>query len=782
MKAFINAMRNPAIVCAAAVALLCLSCGGGGRDNPDGADGADIPGPDSDMWDGMEGWDMGDTIPDMPVEEIECPPDQQACGAVCCDPGVRCVEGVCCPEDDICGMSCCGADEICMGGYCHLACEGGVRCLAGDGTEICCSDTEICFMGTCTVPGELCASDADCDLDEYCETSIGRCLPVPDTECEYIPPPGEFIPIVEWEWPPEDGTEIRPNHIDVLAPPAIGDMDGDGIPEVILISYRDACAGGGDNYRMTGVLTILDGATGAEKLRLDDRDYQLNANTAPALGDIDSDTLPEVVVMSAQSRLLAYELDGTMMWESDDNTQGLQDGALAIANLDALEPPEIFFGAAVYNAAGHFICVGDGGTGGRRSNNGISTAADLDGDGDLEIIAGNTAFHHDCSLYWENDSINNGFPGVADIFLASGEPGRDGLPEVILISESAAVVLNGRDGTIMWGPVDVPLGGGHSGAPTIADFDGDTRPEIGTAAGHVMVVFDPDGAEPILWDMPTKDTSSAVTGSTVFDFEGDGIAEIIYTDECFVYIYSGPDGTVLFKDSNNTRTQYEFPLLVDVDADGNSELVVVSNACVWDCQSFDDWTGPARRGIKIYGDELHNWVRTRKIWNQHAYHVTNINEDGTVPVVQPPNWEDDALNNFRQNVQTWGVHNAPDLTPEMFGADMRQCASGYITLGVMVMNRGSRGVDPGVNVAFYEVMEDDSRQLVGVVQTLGPLLPGMSEYVEYRWEIPPDELGKDVFHFVVVVDDPSIGEVAFHECNEDNNEAGPIEAVCEVIG
>jgi hypothetical protein len=297
-----------------------------------------------------------------------------------------------------------------------------------------------------------------------------------------------------------------------------------------------------------------------------------------------------------------------------------------------------------------------------------------------------------------------------------------------------------------------------------------------------MVVFDPDGPNPVLWDEPTKDTSSAVTGSTVFDFEGDGIAEIVYTDECFVHIYSGLDGTVLFTDSNNTRTANEFPLLVDVDADGNSELVVTANECVWDCTTYTDWTGPARRGVRTYGDALRNWVRTRKIWNEHTYHVTNIEEDGTVPVSEARNWDDPALNNFRQNVQTWGVHNAPNLTPEMFGADMRQCASGVITLGVMVMNRGSRGVEAGVHVGFYEVMEDDSRQFLGSVQTTEPLLPGMSEYVELRWDIPLDELDKDTFTFIVVVDDPSIEEVAFHECIEDDNEGGPIEAVCEIIG
>jgi hypothetical protein len=38
---------------------------------------------------------------------------------------------------------------------------------------------------------------------------------------------------------------------------------------------------------------------------------------------------------------------------------------------------------------------------------------------------------------------------------------------------------------------------------------------------------------------------------------------------------------------------------------------------------------------------------TRRIWNQHAYHGTNIREDGRVPTHQSPHWLED--NGFRTN-------------------------------------------------------------------------------------------------------------------------------------
>jgi hypothetical protein len=785
--------KSPALIlsCAALLAAASLpalqACGS--RQAPFHTDGeTETP---SDFTEDIAADDAGETSP----EGFECPPGTQVCGTACCEEGTRCIDGACCPEDDICGGSCCVEGETCMGGYCHLICEGAVRCLDEAGEEMCCTGGDICFMSACTAPGADCGGDADCALDEYCEEAIGKCLPIPDSDCEYVPPTGLFNPIVEWTWPPEEGTAVLPNHLDVLAPPAVGDMDGDGVPEVAFVSYRDDCSGGA-GYG-TGVLTILRGDTGEEVLRLDDAARRLGAAPAPAMGDLDADGLPEVVVMQTNFRLLAYEMDGTLLWESDETTlkqklAGMATpwgGGIAIADLDADGSPEVFLGAVVFDASGHFLWAGTGGMGVASATWGVSncsvlsTAADLDDDGDLEIVGGNTAYHHDGTVMWQS-TVGDGYPGVADLFDAAGTPGKDGLPEVVLIRSGTVVVLNGQTGDILWGPHPIPgsTDQNHGGSPTIADFDGDTLAEIGTAGGAYMAVFDPDGAEPVLWSSATKDTSSAATGSTVFDFEGDGIAEIVYTDECFVHIYSGPDGTDLFKDSNNTRTANEFPLLVDVDADGNSELVVTANACVWDCTTFPDWSGPAKQGVRTYGDALRNWVRTRKVWNEHTYHVTNIDEDGTVPAPEEPNWSTEGLNNFRQNVQTWGVHNAPNLTPELFGADMRRCGSGQITLGVMVMNRGSRGVEAGVNVAFYEVMEDGSRQLLGSTQTTGPLLPGMSEYVEIVWDIPADELDKDVYTFVVVVDDPEIGEVAFHECIEDDNEAGPIDVECEVVG
>src|SRR3546814_3228283 len=103
----------------------------------------------------------------------------------------------------------------------------------------------------------------------------------------------------------------------------------------------------------------------------------------------------------------------------------------------------------------------------------------------------------------------------------------------------------------MWGPVQVPTNASQEssaggGPPTVADFDGDGRPEVGTAGRTHYVVFDPDedGDDSVLWTNETIDISSAVTGSTVFDFDNDGSAEVVYRDEQNLYIRNGSDGAL----------------------------------------------------------------------------------------------------------------------------------------------------------------------------------------------------------------------------------------------
>jgi len=159
--------------------------------------------------------------------------------------------------------------------------------------------------------------------------------------------------------------------------------------------------------------------------------------------------------------------------------------------------------------------------------------------------------------------------------------------------------------------------GGVGGPPTVADYDNDGQPEIGVAGASRYVVFETNGT--LKWATVTQDSSSNRTGSSVFDFDGDGSAEVVYRDELKLRVYRGTDGFVLFQTAMSSCTWHEYVLVADVDADGNAEIVAVANN---NC-GF----GP-QRGVYVFGDANDNWVTTRRIWNQHTYHITNVRDDG----------------------------------------------------------------------------------------------------------------------------------------------------------
>jgi hypothetical protein len=170
--------------------------------------------------------------------------------------------------------------------------------------------------------------------------------------------------------------------------------------------------------------------------------------------------------------------------------------------------------------------------------------------------------------------------------------------------------------------------------------------------------------------------------------------------------------------------------------------------------------------VLVYGDANDRWVPTRRIWNQHAYHVTNVSVDGSIPATETDNWTVSGLNNYRTNVQGEGAFNAPDLVIDL-SATVGLCSKG-ITLHATVTNAGSLGVPAGVVVGFFWGTQPNAASLAGTTPTTKPLLPGQSEQVELGVAVPQAEAGP--FDFVAVVD---YGEEtgAVDECLEYNNQA-----------
>ncbi|MCP4216072.1 MAG: hemolysin, partial [bacterium] len=152
---------------------------------------------------------------------------------------------------------------------------------------------------------------------------------------------------------------------------------------------------------------------------------------------------------------------------------------------------------------------------------GASCVANLDLEGYPEIIAGNTAYSANGEEYWTNDSVGDGFTAIANF-------DDDPHPEIVVVTEAKVYLLE-HTGNIIW-EVSLPgcTGMCLGGSPTIADFDNDGEPEIGVSGLTEYTMFESDGTA--VWSIDIKEDFTAVTSSSVFDFEGDGSAEVVYND------------------------------------------------------------------------------------------------------------------------------------------------------------------------------------------------------------------------------------------------------------
>jgi hypothetical protein len=467
------------------------------------------------------------------------------------------------------------------------------------------------------------------DMEDTDDTTTGNeecTAPFPaDPDPEGTLPCGATAPADSWdaevEWSFEAGESYHvPLVINLTDDDDNGEIDVCDVPDVILLA--------GVAF---GTLYVLDGATGQEHFTLP---VNLDPSTTPAVGDIDSDGLPEIVAAVGTpfaASLVAFEHDGTMKWQSDQPWPDFGFSALALADLDGDGGVEILADTFVYDAAGlrqlelaETTITGWGNA---------TTAADLDGDGDLEIVLGRSAFHHDGSPYYDNEAVPTGYPQVANL-------DDDPEPEVLVQSYDGMSVLE-HDGTTKLAalrPTGVVADGTSWIRPaTVHDFDGDGAAQWATSSGGVYALYEADGG--IVWTAMVQDVTGSAAG-TAFDFLGDGVAEAMYGDEHELFVYDG-EGEPLLTVPRSSGTLHEYPVVADVDNDGSAEILVVSNEG-W----FADQTAPA---LQVIRDVQDRWIPARRIWNQHTYHVTNVREDGTIPAVEPRHWE--LLNTFRTQAQ-----------------------------------------------------------------------------------------------------------------------------------
>ncbi|MEW6079978.1 MAG: PASTA domain-containing protein, partial [Thermodesulfobacteriota bacterium] len=409
---------------------------------------------------------------------------------------------------------------------------------------------------------------------------------------------------------------------------------------------------------------------------------------------------------------------------------------ITLADIDEDGSPEIIVGRSVVNCDGTLKWSGQGG----KNYGYIASVANIDLDSQPEVVVGNTAYRSNGNLYWENPGIEDGYTAVANF-------DEDAFPEIVAVARGFVYLLR-HTGEVIWSTA-IP-GSGHGGAPVIADFDNDGKPEIGVAGAANFILLAPDGS--IKWTQPIN-AKNYRTSASAFDLDGDGNVEIVHQDNNYMKIFRGADGAVLFQTAVPSTTEQTLPVIADVDNDHHAEIVV----------TCDNAAPASGNGILVFGSADNSWRATRKIWNQHGYHVTNIEENGAIPRIEANSWEE--TNSYRQN-KTVAVSGCTDIS----ACYMRLDTAGLpdaVDLTARINNGGSLNIPSGIDVSFYNGDPADGGVYLGKTRTKTYLQPGQYEDITFHWSNPVQGLAT----IYVRADDDGSGTGKLYESDEANNQA-----------
>ena len=481
--------------------------------------------------------------------------------------------------------------------------------------------------------------------------------------------------------------------------PLVGDLDGDGHPDILCFSLAGQLPSnyGNNNNQML----VFDGVTKQLKATIT-MESPVSAFDAAAYGLVRTANGKGLIVVACiDYKLRAYDITSptpnTPYWVSDVNYgTGTNNYAVNVsfADFNGDGHPEVYVKNKIFNAENGKLLAEAATT-----NTGNSfahwthythrklsapMAADICGDARPELILGNEIY--EASITNTNGTAGNSLTLVKQTAPPTGVPADghsqvadfnlDGHPDVF-ISIRTTDMHQGTVYCYVWdvfnqtvsNPLTIPTSFSGKSIPLIADIDSDGALEIVIQNGSTdtynrIQAYKYNAATQsfsMMWGLhPDEDSFS--NSFTAFDFNQDGLLELVICDQSTLRIVNGSGKSHIthndtvpvyvlnsFPFSETTIMQY--PVIADADADGAAEIVSV---------------GSTR--LNILKSSGQPWAPARPVWNQYMYNVTNINKDLSVPTTvfnnataftDPNGIVRRPFNNFLQQATTLDHYGRP---------------------------------------------------------------------------------------------------------------------------
>ncbi len=441
----------------------------------------------------------------------------------------------------------------------------------------------------------------------------------------------------KWHW---NSSEYKPSYNQVISTPLavqLNDDNKDGLIDEKDVVDVLAVTIDFNYHKSPGILRALSGVDGSELWMSINQDESISYNEVPAdwkysaaAADIDKDGIVDIFSYDSKNKTLnIYSNEGLLKKSIPQQVNDVLYGNPTIADLNADGYAEIIMGRVIWNTRDDSIVTLEVPSDQSFVRIVESTVVDVDLDGQYEILANGILYDMFGKIIWDKGVVQ----GVDEQFSIPVNFNDDAYPEIIQTEYDGTMRLFDGLGNEIWSLKFDDVGAGVS---SLADTNNDGKPEIVNAGRSALRVVNLQGE--IVSTTPNNDTSN-VTGVSAYDFSGNGYSQFLFQDRDSLDIYDPSTNKLIFSNPQSSGTLFEYPIVVDLDGDGSGEIISVTNNLNLQESAVET------NGVTVFTSGSCKWAKATRIWNQHSYSGTNVNQDGSLPLQQQNSWE--KTNTFR---------------------------------------------------------------------------------------------------------------------------------------